>query len=332
MTSNASWPKLAADLPKVDLLQGKPRWMPSGAALPLAVWDTSTVSSVYGGNKVAKLEWILGQAVERGVSDILTVGAVGSHHAIATALHARSVGIRTHALVFAQPDTPHVRANAAAMATLCASVSAAPKRRRAVITAIRAWLRVRRGSGRRPLFVPPGGSSPVGTVGWVEQGLRLASLCDEHRAQRVVVALGSGGTAAGLWLGLWEGGFRGELVAVRVVDRFLANGPAVRSLARLTQAHLRSAGVELSWPQRPVRIEGDWFCGGYGRTDERVTQAVARGQDAGLPTESTYTGKALGAALQLSRDGVPTVLVHTASAVEPPGSGVPPALEALLRR
>src|SRR5690606_39010549 len=45
----------------------------------------------YGGNKVRKLEFILADAKSRGVERLITVGAVGSHHALATALDRKSV-------------------------------------------------------------------------------------------------------------------------------------------------------------------------------------------------------------------------------------------------
>src|SRR5436853_7909412 len=43
--------------------------------------------TVYGGNKVRKLEWLLADALARGHRTVLTTGAVGSNHALATTIY-----------------------------------------------------------------------------------------------------------------------------------------------------------------------------------------------------------------------------------------------------
>ena len=70
--------------------------------------------TVYGGNKVRKLEWLLGDALEIG-GDVLSIGAVGSHHLLATAVYGSRQGIHVHGVVTPQPDHPHVRENARAL-------------------------------------------------------------------------------------------------------------------------------------------------------------------------------------------------------------------------
>ena len=55
-------------------------------------------SPIYGGNKVRKLERLIPEALARGKKRIITVGAVGSHHVLATAVFAgRGVAPYTHA-------------------------------------------------------------------------------------------------------------------------------------------------------------------------------------------------------------------------------------------
>ncbi len=43
----------------------------------------------YGGNKIRKLEFILGDALRTGAKEVLTFGSAGSNHALATAVSAR---------------------------------------------------------------------------------------------------------------------------------------------------------------------------------------------------------------------------------------------------
>ena len=49
----------------------------------------------YGGNKIRKLDFLLGSARARGVREIIAFGYAGSNFVAATAWHAHKFGIRT---------------------------------------------------------------------------------------------------------------------------------------------------------------------------------------------------------------------------------------------
>jgi len=65
--------------------------------------------SLYGGNKVRKLEWIVAEAKQRGARRLATMGGIGSHHVLATAIYGRQQGMEVEAVLFPQPLTEHVR-------------------------------------------------------------------------------------------------------------------------------------------------------------------------------------------------------------------------------
>lgn len=67
----------------------------------------------WGGNKVRKLEWILPDARRRGRRTVLTFGALGTNHGLATALYAPRAGMHAAVAVVDQPLDDHVRANLA---------------------------------------------------------------------------------------------------------------------------------------------------------------------------------------------------------------------------
>ena len=105
------WPELADRLPHLPL--GELPTPVERLALPARgeVWvkrdDLSALA--YGGNKIRKLEFLLADATARGCEAVWTLGAIGSHHALATALYAEPAGLDTHILHFPQPLTEHVR-------------------------------------------------------------------------------------------------------------------------------------------------------------------------------------------------------------------------------
>src|SRR5258708_3043157 len=79
--------------------------------LGLWVKRDDLTNPLYGGNKVRKLERLIPYAIEHGKNRIITVGAVGSHHVLATAVHASRAGLAVEAALVPQPRTDHVVEN-----------------------------------------------------------------------------------------------------------------------------------------------------------------------------------------------------------------------------
>ncbi|MHB9029110.1 MAG: pyridoxal-phosphate dependent enzyme, partial [Candidatus Latescibacterota bacterium] len=67
--------------------------------------------NLYGGNKVRKLEFLLGEAVREGAKEVMTFGAAGSNHALAAAVYARQAGLRGILMLRPQPTARYVRKN-----------------------------------------------------------------------------------------------------------------------------------------------------------------------------------------------------------------------------
>lgn len=65
----------------------------------------------YGGNKVRKLEFLLGSAIDKCASDVITFGAAGSNHALATAVYGAAHNLRVHSMLMRQPNARYVRRN-----------------------------------------------------------------------------------------------------------------------------------------------------------------------------------------------------------------------------
>lgn len=66
---------------------------------------------VYGGNKVRKLEFLLGHALRTEVKTVLTFGFAGSNHAVATAIYAHHVGLKSISMLMPQPNAHYPRRN-----------------------------------------------------------------------------------------------------------------------------------------------------------------------------------------------------------------------------
>jgi len=260
----------------------------------------------YGGNKPRKLEFVIGDALERGARTLVTTGGLGTNHGLATTILGAAAGLKTILVLVHQPVTEAVRKNL----LLQASYGARQVYGANVAGAAMQTLRVLAGAllrGDRPVLVPTGGSSACGNLGLVSAGLELA---EQVRAgalpepEQVYVPVGSGGTLAGLVLGLRLAGLRARALGVLVTD-ILPPAPArLARAARRTLSLLR--GADPSVPG--LAIDRSDFClvkselgAGYGAPTPAAVQAVELAAGAGLSLDLTYAGKCLAAILNRAR-------------------------------
>jgi len=283
---------------------------PLADGLPTPVEQTDTrlwvqrderTSSVYGGNKVRKFEFLFPVAERRG-GPLITAGGIGSHHVLATAVHARRLGLDVDAVLYSQPETDDVArtfAELRAMENVRVTRIPSPYLMPAALAARLAAL-----ASSRPYLLWPGASTPLGTLGYVSAALELVDAFDAEEwpaPDVVVVALGSGGTAVGTALGLALAGWtHTEVLAVRAADAVANNTAVLRSLEAGTAGLLALAG----WRPRPANfhVARQWFGGKYGRPTRAGDEALRIAAEMGLELEPTYTAKAFAAALdQLGR-------------------------------
>jgi D-cysteine desulfhydrase len=305
--STAQLHELAPSLPRVPLTTGPTPLISMASGLWLK--DDGLSGTLYGGNKVRKLEYLLGDALHHGYSRVLTIGAAGSNHALATSIYTASLGIGCDVLHFDQPPTEHVRHNLRAISrtpsrlTNVGSVVGLPR----AITAARVS-NACQPRHRQFYFVPGGGSSPVGALGYVNAALELADQLKGAGIRRPLtawVAAGTAGTLAGIVVGLQLAGLHdATVVGVRVTDRVVCNPSVVRRLIAGTSHILRRAGVTLP-PRRPQwHLDETQFGAGYGIETPAGARAAVHARAEGLNVEPTYTAKALAAALAASEQGV----------------------------
>lgn len=256
----------------------------------------------YGGNKVRKLEFLLGEAQRKGVKEVLTFGFVGSNHALATAIYARQLGLDCISMLIAQPSAGYVRRNLlmgyACGAEMHHADSVAALYIPTVITVLRKTL-LRR---RRPYIIPPGGSSPLGTIGYVNAGFELKKQVADGllpEPEKIFIAAGTMGTAAGLTIGLRASGLKTHVVSVRVADYKYANEKKFKKLFDRTTALIHS--FDPSFPHVEIRddeidFRHDFFGEGYGRyTEAGVAAKALVAETEGVRLDSTYTGKTMAA-------------------------------------
>ena len=302
------FPALAESLPHLVLSE---RPTPVRELAGLGIWvkdDGAFGAGGWGGNKVRKLEWLIADARRRGRRSILTFGGLGTNWGLATALYAREHGLETALALVDQPIDEHVRAQLARLEASGARIHRTHSKARTV--AALPWLLARGARGGRPPYLlPAGGSSPMGVLGYVEAALEIAAQVEDGslpEPAHVVVPVGTGGTAAGLALGLQLAGLRTRVVGVVVNDQLRLDAPVLARLARRTAKLLERRGASLG----PLQIGVDMLDltreqigAGYGHRTEAAARAAALAAEEGLALDPVYTAKAMAGLLALRGEG-----------------------------
>ncbi|RKU28950.1 hypothetical protein C6499_09460 [Candidatus Poribacteria bacterium] len=251
-----------------------------------------------GGNKVRKLAYMFAAAHPDGEKKktLFTIGPTGSNHVRATAVYGKASGFRVECLLFKQPSTEYSETN---YRTICEHADQIHEvKRMETMFARYAYEQIKTalGIGEERYFIPAGGSSPLGSVGYVKAVSELKSQIEEGilpEPRFIFVPVGTCGTMAGLIVGVQLTGLKTEVVGIRVADRVVANPLAISRMVRriyhligVTEVRgIQSSDIEL-W-------HGD-FGEGYAIPTEAGKHAVAMmAEHEGITLENTYTGKTL---------------------------------------
>ncbi len=284
--------------------------------------DDCTVVAT-GGNKVRKLEFLVGEARALGADHLVTQGAVQSNHVRQTAAVARRFGMACTALLEHRIDTNDRDYLASGNVLLDKLFGATIEYRpggldmnaeaEAKGTALRA-------AGAKPYVIPGGGSNRVGALGYVSCAQELMQQADEMglRIDRIVTATGSAGTHAGLVVGL-EGMNAG--VPVLGIGVRLPREQQEANVYRLAEATADYVGMRGGVQRSAVVANCDYVGPGYGQPTPGMTEAVLMlAQLEGVLLDPVYSGKAMAGLIDLIRKGEirkdeTVVFLHTGGAV-----------------
>jgi D-cysteine desulfhydrase family pyridoxal phosphate-dependent enzyme len=280
-----------------------------------------------GGNKVRKLEFIVGEALRDGATFLVTTGAAQSNYCRLTAAAARVAGMGAALVLGTTVDQPELQGNLLLDTLLGAelhffrmqpgrSAAAAARAEVGRVDEVLAGLRAR---GERPCFAPVGGSTATGALGYVAASLELtAQLADAGESPSwLYYASGSRGTQAGLAVGarLYGAPYRLRGIAVS------GGESEKRELAR------RIAGEAAARLGRDVRLEDDelitdegYIGEGYGIPSPAAIEAIRLlARTEAIFLDPVYSAKAMAGLIDHVRRGIlrpdeTVVFLHTGGA------------------
>lgn len=279
-----------------------------------------------GGNKTRQLEYLIADALERGETRVVTFGGLHSNHCRLTAAAARRFGLEAHILCF-QRRPPRLTGAPRIIERLGGRVHFVPfggtRGTMRIETAIRLAAGVARLLVRRHAFIPVGGHSWLGALGYaraaaeVDAQARALGIGDAT----VVTASSTGGTLSGLLAGMHLAGSRLRPLGIdvgRLWRRFR------ESIAHLATEACARAGAPRQFSPGEVPLVEDAYVGeAYAAPTREAEEAIVRAAEEGLLLDPIYTAKAFAGMLDLIRSGRldgPVIFLHTGGFRGPGGT------------
>ena len=276
------------------------------------------------GNKVRKLEFLVGEALQQGADTLITCGTPDSNGCRAVAAVAARLGLR--AVLAIRGERPAgadgnlllgrlLGADTRYYSDLGPDLGPGPDmgpEASLVMETLAAEVRVR---GGRPYVIPESGAGELGALGYIECAVELSEQI-HHGAPRfdtIVITAGSGGSHAGLLMGKQLAGLPGEIVSVPVT------GPAERvreAIVRTVGTAIQRFGFAIEVPRAIHLLDGYQGAGPDSATDEELAVIVALAREEGLLLDPVYTAKGFrGLVETLARDpkalGPRVCFIHT---------------------
>jgi D-cysteine desulfhydrase family pyridoxal phosphate-dependent enzyme len=269
----------------------------------------------FGGNKVRKLEFLVGDALARRATVLITAGAAQSNHARATAAAAVAAGLSSVLVLAADDPEPLLQGNLLLDRMLGAEIRIVPTGtdRAAAMDGIAEELTDR---GETPYVIPVGGSNETGAAGYLTMVLELRDQLAELGAEpsRIYFASGSSGTQAGITLGVKALGLPCEPYAI--MDSPFPEDARTRTLEIANRA-AELVGDPTRLTEADFAYDEGYFGEAYGVPTSAGDEAIRlMARTEAIFLDPVYTGKALSGLIDHVRTGrvspdQTVVFVHT---------------------
>lgn len=272
----------------------------------------------FGGNKVRKLEYLLGEAQHQGATHILTLGAIQSNHARLTAVTARMKGFEVELFlkesVAIEKDSYQKNGNIVLNKIVDVTMHRIPNDNK-MMDKINARMEDIQKEGGKPYFIPVGGSNAIGNLGYIACFDELLEQQKEMNIHfdYVVSASGSGGTHGGLILGKL---LTGSDIQVKVYNVQPEHDELVDHTLEICNETLEWFGAN-SITKEAIDLNSTYAGKAYGFPEaQHIDTLKLLAKQEGIMLDPVYTAKAFTGLLHDIKNGVYSkgsniIFVHT---------------------
>lgn len=264
------------------------------------------------GNKVRKLEYLIAEAESENTDVLITCGGLQSNHARATAIAGCKAGIKTKLFLWGSessvPDGNHFL-----NLMYGADITYLTKREYENVNDIMIEEKKRLNKKRKNAYIiPEGGSSVTGIFGYINFVNELALQTDLENLNGLVVACGSGGTAAGIIAGLSYFKMDIKVYAVNVLYEEYEMRNRILNLA---QSAIRQFNLNCRLRNENLIILDGYSREGYKSINKDKLKLIRSfAKETGILLDPAYTGKAFKAYYDrflMRGKGLKNIFLHT---------------------
>lgn len=244
----------------------------------------------WSGNKIRKLGFLLADAAEKQADSIITCGGIQSNHCRATSVASRRMGLAPYVMLrTATPEKPTGNNGNLFLSSMVGAqiipISQEQYRRRNEL--MNAFAEDLRAKGKQPYVIPEGASNGIGTWGYLDAIEEIATQlqAENREIDDLIIACGSGGTAAGLALGVYLKGLPWKVHAINVCD----DADYFYAIVNRIFAEL---GADCKARECLHIIDGYKGLGYAKNTPEEIQQLQTIAEQTGVIFDPVYSGKA----------------------------------------
>jgi len=291
----ANLPTCLEEMPNLSKVLGGPR---------LFVKRDDSTGLGFGGNKVRKLEFLMGEALARKADTVITTGGVQSNHARQTAAAAAKLNLKS--ILVLRGEEPNLyKGNLLLDTILGAEVRFVQTSNSQETDRIAYQIASQiEEDGGIAYVIPTGGSVPTGCLAYAAAALEIVTQIKEKGIEidYAVVANGSGGTQAGLTLG-----FKALHSGIKVIGISVsqAKQELKRRILQLGNQTAEKLGIDTALDEEDVVVYDEYVGQGYAIPTRECVEAIKLlSRTEGLFLDPVYTGKAMAGLTDLIRKGV----------------------------
>lgn len=254
--------------------------------------------SEFAGNKVRKLEYLVKDALSKGCDFLITCGGIQSNHCRATVAVAARLGLKAAVLLRISEEQPPIKGNYFLDKLMGADVKFCTRdeyrNHRGEI--MEQMADASRAQGYKPYVIPEGASNAIGAMGYYNCMQEILMQEKEMGIvfDTIVVATGSGGTHAGLYLANEVQNLGKRVIGMAVCDdtEYFTNISYAIACEALGLLEQHACGKKLI--KEHIEINDRYVGIGYALSRPEELEFIKKtARQEGIVFDPVYTGKGM---------------------------------------
>jgi D-cysteine desulfhydrase len=267
---------------------------------------TGLISS---GNKIRKLEYILFDAKEKGADTLITCGGIQSNHARTTSYIGRKNGFDVYLILRGEKKEIFqgnlLLDNLVGAKIKYVNYKEYKERINEIMEELKKELEK---ENKKPYIIPEGASNEIGCLGYVECMEEMKEFIKNEKIEAIYLAVGSGGTYAGLLIGKKIFNLDVRIIGIIVCDTIEYFKDKIEKICKNA---INKYNLEIEIDKEEIELKDDYIGEGYAIPYKEEIDLIKKLGKYGIILDPVYTGKAFYGMLNESKEFKKILFLHT---------------------